>query len=108
SLRQDKADIGGEQVVSKYQYTFHMKSMDPTKSNKGAKYGSLIPATSRHLSTLLLLWSPSNRVPTSTWRRSPESTAFALYNVPTPRHQTPSQFSLRIPGSIPIGSEHRI
>jgi oxalate decarboxylase len=30
SLEQDKAEVGGEQVASKYQYTFHMKSMLPT------------------------------------------------------------------------------
>src|SRR6201998_1821474 len=35
SLEQDKAEIGGEQVASKYKYTFHMKSMEPTKSSKG-------------------------------------------------------------------------
>ena len=30
SLEEDKADIGGEQVASKYQYTFRMKAMAPT------------------------------------------------------------------------------
>src|ERR1700730_16907776 len=35
SLGQDKAEIGGEQVASKYQYTFHMKSMPPTRESKG-------------------------------------------------------------------------
>jgi len=35
SLEQDKAEIGGEQVASKYQYTFHMKSMAPTREGKG-------------------------------------------------------------------------
>src|ERR1700761_6343269 len=35
SLEQDKAEIGGDQVASRYQYTFHMKSMEPTKSSKG-------------------------------------------------------------------------
>jgi oxalate decarboxylase len=37
SLEQDRAEIGGEQVASKYQYTFHMKSMEPTKSSKGGE-----------------------------------------------------------------------
>src|ERR1700685_2248315 len=37
SLEQDKAEIGGEQVASKYQYTFHLKSMEPTKSGKGGE-----------------------------------------------------------------------
>src|SRR5438309_11291284 len=35
SLGEEKAEIGGEQVASKYQYTFHMKSMEATKSSKG-------------------------------------------------------------------------
>src|SRR5271163_1024554 len=30
SLEEDKADIGGEQVASKIQYTFRMKAMEPT------------------------------------------------------------------------------
>lgn len=35
SLEQDKAEIGGEKVASKYRYTFHMKSMAPTRETKG-------------------------------------------------------------------------
>src|ERR1700744_3531202 len=35
SLAIDKADIGGEKVASRYQYTFRMKAMTPTKSSKG-------------------------------------------------------------------------
>jgi oxalate decarboxylase len=35
SLVADKTDIGGEQVASRYQYTFHLKSMEPTKTSKG-------------------------------------------------------------------------
>jgi oxalate decarboxylase len=37
SLKQDKAEIGGEKVAAKYQYTFNMKSMEPTKSSKGGE-----------------------------------------------------------------------
>lgn len=37
SLEQDKEEIGGEQVASKFQYTFHMKSMDPTKASRGGE-----------------------------------------------------------------------
>jgi oxalate decarboxylase len=37
SLEQDKEEIGGAQVASKYQYTFHMRSMEPTRSNKGGE-----------------------------------------------------------------------
>jgi oxalate decarboxylase len=33
SLEQDKAEIGGEKVASKYQYTFRMRSMEPTIAN---------------------------------------------------------------------------
>ena len=33
----DKAEIGGEAVASRYQYTFHMKSMAPTKTSKGGE-----------------------------------------------------------------------
>src|SRR5580693_9485060 len=35
SLERDKAEIGGQQVASKYQYTFHLKSMAPTRETKG-------------------------------------------------------------------------
>src|SRR6201987_596808 len=35
SLEQDKAEIGGQQVASKYQYTFRMKAMPPTRESKG-------------------------------------------------------------------------
>src|SRR5271168_1832860 len=34
SLEEDKAEIGGEAVASKYQYTFHLKSMEPTRSSQ--------------------------------------------------------------------------
>jgi len=34
SLAQDKAEIGGEAVASDQQYTFHMKSMTPTRETK--------------------------------------------------------------------------
>jgi oxalate decarboxylase len=37
SLEQDKAEIGGEKVASKYQYTFRMRSMEPTISNKAGE-----------------------------------------------------------------------
>jgi oxalate decarboxylase len=37
SLEQDKAEIGGEQVASKYQYTFRMGSMQPTKASKAGE-----------------------------------------------------------------------
>jgi oxalate decarboxylase len=34
SLEQDRAEIGGEAVASRHQYTFKMKAMAPTKSSK--------------------------------------------------------------------------
>src|ERR1700723_1377275 len=37
SLAQDKAEIGGEQVASRRQYTFRLKAMEPTKSSKGGE-----------------------------------------------------------------------
>jgi oxalate decarboxylase len=37
SLQQDKAEIGGEQVASKAQYTFRMRSMEPTIANKAGE-----------------------------------------------------------------------
>lgn len=37
SLEQDKTEIGGEAVASKFQYTFHMTGMQPTKSNKAGE-----------------------------------------------------------------------
>jgi oxalate decarboxylase len=35
SLEQDKAEIGGAAVASRFQYTFRLKTMDPTRSSKG-------------------------------------------------------------------------
>ena len=37
SLAQDKAEIGGEKVASKYQYTFHLRSMEPTKASEAGE-----------------------------------------------------------------------
>jgi len=37
SLEQDEAEIGGEQVASKYQYTFRMRSMKPTQSSEAGE-----------------------------------------------------------------------
>ena len=61
SLEQDKAEIGGEQVASKYQYTFHMRSMEPTKSSKGGEVRVVdsrnFPA-SKHLAAALVIVKP--------------------------------------------------
>ena len=37
SLEQDKAEIGGERVASKYQYTFSLRSMEPTTFSKAGE-----------------------------------------------------------------------
>ena len=61
SLEQDKAEIGGDQVASKYQYTFHMRSMEPTKSSKGGEVRVVdsrnFPA-SKHLAAALVIVKP--------------------------------------------------
>jgi oxalate decarboxylase len=36
-VAQDKVEIGGGQVASKYQYTFHMTGMKPTKATKAGE-----------------------------------------------------------------------
>ena len=61
SLQQDKAEIGGEQVASKEQYTFHMKSMEPTKSSKGGEVrvvDSRNFPTSKHIAAALVTVRP--------------------------------------------------
>ncbi len=61
SLEQDKAEIGGEQVASKYQYTFHMKAMAPTKSSKGGEVrvvDSRNFPTSKHIAAALVTVKP--------------------------------------------------
>lgn len=61
SLAQDKAEIGGEQVASKCQYTFHLKSMQPTKSSKGGEVRVVdsrnFPA-SKHIAAALVIIKP--------------------------------------------------
>src|SRR6202051_1282367 len=37
SLEQDKTEIGGEQVASKYQHTFRVRSMEPTTASKAGE-----------------------------------------------------------------------
>lgn len=45
SLEQDRAEIGGSKVASQYQYTFHLKSMEPTRTSQG---GSIRVVDSRN------------------------------------------------------------
>jgi oxalate decarboxylase len=61
SLEQDKAEIGGEQVAAKQHYTFHMKSMEPTKSSKGGEVrvvDSRNFPTSKHIAAALVTVRP--------------------------------------------------
>lgn len=61
SLAEDKAEIGGEQVAAKQQYTFHMKSMEPTKSSRAGDVrivdSSNFP-TSKHIAAALVTLKP--------------------------------------------------
>jgi oxalate decarboxylase len=63
SLEQDKAEIGGEKVASKYQYTFRMRSMEPTIANKAGEVRIVdsrnFPA-SKHISAALLIIKPGH------------------------------------------------
>src|SRR5271156_6039259 len=61
SLEQDKAEIGGEAVASKYQYTFRLKSMEPTRSNQGGEV-RIVDSTnfppSTHIAAALVTLNP--------------------------------------------------
>ena len=61
SLAADKTDVGGEQVASRYQYTFHLKSMEPTKTSKGGSVRIVdsrnFPA-SKHIAAALVIVKP--------------------------------------------------
>jgi oxalate decarboxylase len=61
SLEQDKAEIGGEEVASKYQYTFRLKSMEPTKSSQGGEVrvvDSRNFPTSKNIAAALVILKP--------------------------------------------------
>ena len=62
-LEQDKAEIGGEEVASKYQYTFRLRSMEPTKANNAGEVRIVdsrnFPA-SRHIAAALLIIKPGH------------------------------------------------
>jgi oxalate decarboxylase len=61
SLAQDKAEIGGEAVAAKSDYTFHLKSMEPTKSSKGGSV-RIVDSTnfpvSKHIAAALVTLKP--------------------------------------------------
>src|ERR1700692_2849704 len=63
SLEQDKAEIGGEQVASKAQYTFRMRSMEPTIANKAGEVRIVDSRNfppSKHISAALLIIKPGH------------------------------------------------
>jgi oxalate decarboxylase len=59
SLERDKAEIGGEQVASKAQCTFRMRSMEPTIANKAGEVrvvdSRTFPASKQIAATLLII-----------------------------------------------------
>jgi oxalate decarboxylase len=61
SLEQDGAEIGGEAVASRHQYTFKMKAMAPTKTSKGGSVRVVdsrnFPA-SKHIAAALVIVKP--------------------------------------------------
>src|SRR6202051_192581 len=63
SLEQDKAEIGGAQVASKYRYTFRMRSMEPTKASKAGEVRIVdshnFPA-SKHIAAAMLIIKPGH------------------------------------------------
>ncbi len=61
SLEQDKAEIGGEKVASKYRYTFHLKSMAATRESKGGSVrivDSRNFPVSKHIAAALVMLKP--------------------------------------------------
>jgi len=63
SLEQDKAEIGGEQVASKFQYTFRMRAMEPTTASKAGEVRIVdshnFPA-SKHIAAAMLIIKPGH------------------------------------------------
>jgi oxalate decarboxylase len=63
SLEQDKAEIGGEQVAAKHQYTFRLRSMTPTKASEAGEVRVVdsrnFPA-SKHIAAGLLIIKPGH------------------------------------------------
>jgi oxalate decarboxylase len=63
SLEQDKAEIGGEQVAAKHQYTFHLRSMQPTSSSEAGEariVDSRNFPVSKHIAAALLIIKPGH------------------------------------------------
>ncbi len=61
TVEQDKAEIGGERVASRYQYTFKLKSMTPTKATAGGEVrvvDSRNFPTSKNIAAALVIVKP--------------------------------------------------
>lgn len=63
SLEQDKAEIGGLRVAPKYQYTFRLRSMQPTSSSEAGEV-RIVDSTnfpvSKHIAAALLIIKPGH------------------------------------------------
>jgi oxalate decarboxylase len=63
SLEQDRAEIGGAQVASKYQYTFRMRAMEPTTTSEAGEVRIVdshnFPA-SKHIAAAMLIIKPGH------------------------------------------------
>jgi oxalate decarboxylase len=63
SLEQDKAEIGGEQVAAKHQYTFRLRSMEPKKSSEAGAVrivDSRNFPVSKHIAAALVILKPGH------------------------------------------------
>jgi oxalate decarboxylase len=63
SLEQDKAEIGGQQVAAKQQYTFHLKSMKPTAASEAGEVrivDSRNFPVSKHVAAAMLIIKPGH------------------------------------------------
>jgi oxalate decarboxylase len=61
SLQDDREEIGGDRVASRYQYTFHLKAMEPTRTSKGGSVrivDSRNFPVSRHIAAGLVMVKP--------------------------------------------------
>ena len=63
SLEQDKAEIGGEQVAPKQQYTFHLRSMKPTSTSEAGEVRIVDShnfPVSKHVAAAMLIIKPGH------------------------------------------------
>ncbi len=63
SLEQDKAEIGGEQVAARNQYTFRLRAMEPTKSSDAGEVRIVDShnfPVSKHIAAALVILKPGH------------------------------------------------